>query len=147
MKYPTTALTKRKAAIIKKIYVYERRREVYRRSVNNLKLQINQLNKQLVKINRRKEQIAWLYNIVVEFTGIKIKSKTANKENIKIAKAIFFKYGVEHMMKATDLIDHLEGGRLYLATEYRRWLTQSFEEYPNNQEYWLRFQDFVKNHS
>lgn len=134
------------------IYTYKKRRKVIKDEylkksrVYNEKIRI--WNRAIRRIDSLSERIGKIENIVFMFTGQRIIKKTGYKvpEEIKTAKCLYYKFGLENGIRAKELREHLqiEFTKRNEPTRYRRMFTKSFQNNPQNKEIWTQFKSFYE---
>jgi hypothetical protein len=147
-----------KAEYQKWIWEYERRREELRKKykINDpeylAKSKVLQRKldswKQAVKlIEQRRNKIRALGNAVATFTGFNVRSCGGQKplsEQAKLARALFYKYGLENRIMAYFLRGYTGDKDKGTPDSCRRRFTQSFSKDHQNKELWLRFKDHIE---
>ncbi len=119
--------------------------EAYKKQSYRLNKKIGVWNREIRKIDMRVKKIAKLKKAVVDFTGQDISNHVGHKvcPKVKIAKSIYYKFGLENGLLGTLLSEHI-GSEVRQPSTYRRRFTKSFATTPENKVIWLQFKDFYK---
>jgi hypothetical protein len=118
----------------------------YHEAVKRINLKIKLWSRQIKRIDMRTNQIIALGNAVAIYTGKNVKQSNHSKlEGMKLAKSLFYKYGLENKIPAKELREYVGANRINQPTDYRREFTLSFRTKPENKQQWLNFCDYMRN--
>lgn len=138
------------------IQTYKSRREVLRKKhasyikiSKRMNRMIAQWSKEIKRIDTKLSQISNLERAVYAFTGVKIANHVGRKVkgDVWLAKAIYYKFGLENGMRNADLRAYIGLSSNQLKEEpaiFRTRLTQSFLNTQENKEAWQQFKSFYK---
>lgn len=129
--------------------------EAYNKDVARINQSIINLTARIKRIEQLSDRIKVLYDAVVKFTGTPLKGVKSPKNvkngalstDIGIAKALYYKYGLENGIENSQLRSYIGKGYYKEAARYRTMLTKSFATNTKNKEIWLNFKRFMKNHT
>jgi hypothetical protein len=109
-----------------------------------LKYGIEHINRKLNRIEKKERLVKQLAEVVEEFTGWNVTRKEVCDNRGKLARNLFYKYGMEHGLLGCYLGTYcgLKGSRT--APRGRMRFTRSFKKHPENLEMWKRFSNFIK---
>lgn len=142
-----------------KIYVYERRREAlrekywgtpeYKEKVRNINTKIGSWRRQIrVKDeDRRKTQVMALGNAVAIFLGYNVKDSASGSRGDKrrlLARAIFFKHGLESGINGKFLREYTGDSRKNAPTDSRISFNKSFTSFPEHKDIYHRFLKYME---
>lgn len=160
------SLTTKREAAQHKIKVYETRRDKFRlkynvsmntfpkqkapreyhKAVKNINDKIKMWYAMIRAYDIRMNRIRALGNAVTLFTGYNVKdsgkltSKKGEDSNMKLARSIFYKYGLENSSHNKDLREYVGAKRPSQPADYRREFNRSFRDIKsNNKELYNRF--------
>lgn len=127
------SLANKRAKYYTLIYQYKARREIirkklgccgpeYRKAIARINKKIKLWGRYIKKYDMIKNQIIALGNMVAYFTGHNVKSSgRCNTENMKLARMIFYKYGIENLKIEQKLLREYVGAkRIGQPAEYRK---------------------------
>lgn len=101
--------------------------------------------RQIRNIDALNERLHNLEKAVIQFTHTKFKNINgydALKKEIRLAKSLYYKFGLENGIRGKELRLHIGGIREVQPAAYRKKFTQSFTTNPENKETWIRFKEF-----
>lgn len=116
---------------------YKKRAAIFTKKIKQWKYSLRQIDK-------RRDSIVFLEKSVKLFTGSSVRGNAKVVQGAKLAKSIYYKFGIENGLRGKDLMEHIGGKRELQPMEYRRSFTQSFHTNPENKELWLRFKKFYE---
>lgn len=139
------------------IWTYSKRRDEYREKFGvtseEYKKRVYQINIKLGNWRRdakrqrdKRAKIDWIISQIKEFIGYNLYEnfKSPRTKEGRVAKGIFFKYGMEHRIMGVDLSDRLGLKGKWTASKYRSRFTDSFKTNKYNREMYHRFLKFIK---
>lgn len=105
------------------------------------------------KIDIKLSKLSTLERAVNSFTGVRLSTIKGNSYRLIgthgwMAKAIYYKYGLEHGLRNTELRMYIGMGKRqsqYEPNRYRTTFTRSFADTPKNREIWVSFKKFYEN--
>jgi hypothetical protein len=158
-----------RAKAAKKADTYKKRTQNYRKLVRATKSKTEYLDKKIKKLDIIIAKIRTLGNFIAIFTGHNVKDsgkirairgtiKKNKYEGLLLAKALFYKYGLEHKIPPKDLLEYVGARVRKQPANYRTNFTRSFKTNTDNVDIWLTFKqqyeeqpvlvnDFIDNRS
>lgn len=158
-------LSKRRKKLYEMIWIYKKRRtelrekfgvtvihnghkklpDEYKKHSSVLNKKIGIWNREIRKIDMKTKNIMKLKKAVEIFTGQNISNQIGHNvsESVKIAKCIYYKFGLENGLLGT-LLSECIGSQPQQPRKYRKRFTQSFTTNPKNKEIWLQFKAFYE---
>jgi hypothetical protein len=115
----------------------------YKKQSAKLNKKIGAWNREIRKIDMKTKKIIKLKRSVEMFTGEDIDNQVGYRvpESVKLAKCIYYKFGLENGLLGT-LLSECIGSQVQQPRKYRKMFTKSFTTTPKNKEVWLRFKAF-----
>lgn len=127
---------------VKWIWQYKKRRDVMLEHQKEMTQKIKIWKRQIKRMDDRKARIIALGNAIAMFTGLNVKNSNGSvTEGMKEAKSMFYKYGLENGMIATELEDYIATEEMGQASKYRRNFNRSFEANPSKRDVYTRFKE------
>jgi hypothetical protein len=122
---------------------YRRTARIYMIKMMTWKTAIRKIDKTVFKISN-------LERAVFEFTDVRIAEHKGMKVkgDVWIAKALYYKFGIESGITGVNLRSYIGLGILEVKREpglFRSRFTRSFSTNPENKELWIRFKVFYEN--
>lgn len=160
-------LAAKRADFYRMVYNYKRKREAlkkeygttgnpskkrpvpegYKRRAEKIKNKIKHWNREIKRIDIKTKKMSFLLKVVRIYTKCAIRYTVNKSPEVKQAKAIYFKYGIEQLgLYPREL-------RLYIspsntdnnqAQVYRSRFTKAMVENPELKQYWLNFKKYYE---
>lgn len=150
-----------RAKIYKQIWKYKQRREEkrkkfgvvngrrapeeYKIAVHNINNKIRNWEKSIRMIDKRNNQMIAIANHIAYFSGINVKnSVNYTSQKHKLARNIFYKFGLENGIPATCLASYVGATRGDTVARGRKRFTKTFSTHPENKQKWLNFKNYYE---
>ena len=138
-----------KAEVQRYLATYIGRREEthkkYTDIISNQSKKIKAYRKTLKRIEAKEQRVDDLGKKVYEFTDCKFwEYQIPGPKNVQLAKALFYKAGLESKMTPTDLVRYCGNINNTIPYRTRENFTKSFTIKPENLSLWQKFKKFLK---
>lgn len=128
------SLTIRRENCYHKIYIYEQRKKKYLKEEKNISTILSSIyfwKEEMKRIDKSSNRIIALANFITTFTGFNVKlssklRKSAFHNKMKLARSLFYKYGLEHNIASIDLREFVGEKNTANPSNYRKAFTKSF---------------------
>lgn len=138
-------LSQKRAKLTKRINTYDKRRIKYRQTIVRINRIINNDKREIIRIDQRSAKIKILVEAVKAFTGIRgLKGSTRYIKTLKLARGLFYKYGIENKIRSSNLRDYIGAKRNNPGFDCRKWLTKEIKDSPDTRQVWENFKRFME---
>lgn len=138
-------LSQKRAKRTKRIDTYTKRREKYKQTVLDIGKKINDDKREVVRIDKISAKIKILVEAVKAFSGIRgLKGNARNIGLLKLAKGLFYKYGIENGIRSSNLRDYIGSRNNTPGYDYRKWLTKEITNNPATKQVWENFKRYME---
>lgn len=127
---------------------YSNRLAKYKKAVINNSRHARAYRKRLEKFDAMINKIRSLANFVATFTGYNVRDigdvkfkKNTPYTQLKLAKSIFYKYGIENGISQLDLREYVGAGRSIQPSEYRQEFNRAMLKDSNLKQVWENFKE------
>lgn len=129
------------------VFVNRKNSEEHKKKALMFSAKIAHWKLEIKRTDRLGDKISKLERAVFNFTGERISNYHTLKvsEQVKFAKSIYYKFGLENGIRGIELRDYIGLTGDTQRNEpniYRTRFTKSFKNNPKNKEKWLQFKNF-----